>query len=105
MSTEDSVLVAIMNNQRDFKLARDEHWYRIPVDKAHKWGKHHWPPRWLAFYQTQVFGDEAFSVRYFAHVHDVRRVQRRQLFLNETNDRKAEGWYYQLIISPLQTLP
>jgi very-short-patch-repair endonuclease len=94
-----------MNNQRDFKLARDEHWYRIPVEMAHKWGKHHWPPRWLAFYQAQVFGEEAFSVRYFAHVHEVRTVQRRQLFPNEANDRKAESWYYQMILSPLQMLP
>jgi len=94
-----------MNNARDFRLARDEHWYRIPVDKAHKWGKHHWPPKWLAFYQTKVFGCDAFSVRYYAHVHDVCKVQRKVLFPREINDSKAEDWYYQLIISPLQVRP
>lgn len=63
MNREDSVLVAIMNYARDFRLARDEHWYRIPVDKAQKWGKRHWPPKWIAFYQTRIFKDEAYSVR------------------------------------------
>ena len=105
MSREDSVLVAIMNYARDFRLARDEHWYRIPVDKAQKWGKHHWPPRWIAFYQTRIFKDEAYSVRYFACVREIREVQRRQLFPDEVDDKKADGWYYQLILSPLQVRP
>lgn len=27
----DRVLVAIMNNPRDFKIAQEEGWYRIPM--------------------------------------------------------------------------
>ena len=105
MSTEDSLLVAIMNNTRDFALARDEHWYRIPVEKAHKWGKHHWPPKWLAFYQTRAFKDHSYSVRYYAHVHDIRKAQRRDLLPAESLSKKADDWYYQLILSPLQIRP
>jgi len=30
----DRVLVAVMNNRRDFEIARDEGWYRIPVKHA-----------------------------------------------------------------------
>ena len=30
----DRVLVAIMNNPRDFEIARDEGWYRIPAKRA-----------------------------------------------------------------------
>src|SRR5436309_1811130 len=104
MAGENSVLVAIMNNVPDFALAHDAHWYRIPVEKAQKWGKHHWPPKWLAFYQTQIFGQEAYSVRHYAHVHDVREVRRRDLFPVQPNDKKADNLYYQLILSPLQTL-
>ena len=104
MSSEESLLVAIMNDARDFELARDDHWYRIPVDNAVKWGKHHWPPRWLAFYQTASEGG-SLLVRYYAHVHEVREVQRRQLFPDELDDKKADNSYYQLILSPLQILP
>jgi len=42
------VLVAIMNDPTDFVLAQEQHWYRILVDSTPK----HWPPQWLAFYQT-----------------------------------------------------
>ncbi len=34
MHPEDRVLVALMNNERDFDLARDEGWYRIPTKHA-----------------------------------------------------------------------
>ena len=30
------VLVAIINNEQDFAIARDHHWYRIPVRSAEK---------------------------------------------------------------------
>src|SRR5947209_5679237 len=105
MADENSLLVAIMNSPWDFSLARDAYWYRIPVEQAHKWGKHHWPPRWLAFYQSKVFGDEAYSVRYYAHVNDVRQVRRCDLFPDEADDKKADNPYYQLMLSPLQMRP
>ena len=54
-------LVAVLNNRADFEHAESEHWYRIPeltapdgVEKI----------RWIAFYLTQVFGREKWSVRY-----------------------------------------
>ena len=48
------VLVAIVNNLKDMRIAREEGWYRIPVASVRKWLKDRWPPRWLAFYQTKV---------------------------------------------------
>jgi very-short-patch-repair endonuclease len=99
------VLVAIMNSNADFKFARDQHWYRIPVGKAEKWGRHHWPPAWLAFYQTQLFKDEGCQVKYYARVHDIRIVERRELFPLLTGDKKADRLYYRLQIGPLHELP
>ncbi len=64
VANRGQVLVAIMNNQSDFARLRDELWYRIPVESAPK----RWPPRWLAFYQTKVFGSEAYAVRYYGRV-------------------------------------
>ena len=67
------VLVAIMNNRRDFAIARDEHWYRIPVKSA--------PSavvaQRLAFYQTKAFGEQAWAINYWAEVKARRIVKRR----------------------------
>ena len=49
MPARGEVLVAILNNLLDFAVARDEHWYRIPVDSAHKRLRERWPPQWVAF--------------------------------------------------------
>ena len=51
------VLVAIMDNKRDFTILQEQLWYRVPADKALKC----WPPTWLAFSQTKVFGDERWT--------------------------------------------
>jgi len=60
-SVSRDVLVAILNNVRDFKIARDSHWYRIPLGSVEKWLTRSWSPRWLAFYQTKVFGRESHA--------------------------------------------
>ncbi|MFH1929544.1 MAG: DUF559 domain-containing protein [Chloroflexota bacterium] len=99
------VLVAIMNNLLDFAIARDKHWYRIPVHSANNLLKDRWPPQWMAFYQTKVFGEEAHAVSYYARVLEIRQVSRWQLFPEEPYEEKSEKRYYQLILSPLERLP
>jgi very-short-patch-repair endonuclease len=85
--------------------ARDERWYRIPVESAHKWLKNRWPPSWLAFYQTKVFKDEAYAINYFSKVHEVREVSRQELFPNEPDNEKTARLYYQLVLGAMQTRP
>ena len=99
------VLVAIMNNLLDFAIARDKHWYRIPVRSANNLLKDRWPPQWLAFYQTKPFGREAHAVNYYARVLEIRQVVRWQPFPEEPDEEKSEKSYYQLILSPLERLP
>lgn len=94
------VLVAIINNYRDFEILRGEGWYRIPVTKAPR----RWPPQWLAFYQTKVFGDDAYAVRYFGQVSAIRQVPRKVLFPNELTSSKSERLYYQIQLRNLETL-
>ena len=101
----DRVLVAIVNNIPDFARARNQRWYRIPVHGARKWVGNRWPPRWLAFYQTEVFGTEKYSVRYFAHVLDFREVSRWELFPEEVSEGKALHHYYRLDLGSLEALP
>ena len=56
---EKELLVAILTNKSDLAILQEQGWYRIPVDRAPR----RWPPRWLAFYQPKVFGDDAYLIR------------------------------------------
>lgn len=103
--TPGELLVAILNDPRDFHYAADDHWYRIPVAGVGRFLKGRWPPRRLAFYQTKIFAEEAYSVRYYADVIGIRRVTRRDLFPNEPDGIKSAKTYYRLELSPLQQLP
>jgi very-short-patch-repair endonuclease len=99
------VLVAIMNSPTDFAIAQDRHWYRIPVSSVQRFLKERWPPEWLAFYQTKVFGSERYSIRHYARVVDIHKVFRWQLFPDEPVNEKTNRQYYQLMLSPLKQLP
>ena len=104
-SVQHRVLIGILNNRRDFLIARDSHWYRIPRGSVQKWLSDSWPPGWVAFYQTKTFGPESHSVRYYAEVLDVRQVQRGQLFPEQQGDSRRNEIYYQLMLGPLLQLP
>lgn len=105
MSTRGEVLVAIVNNRLDFNLAYEQYWYRIPVSSVKNLLKQRWPPQWLAFYQTKIFGQEAHAVNYFAQVIDIQKQYRQQLFPDEPPNAKSNRQYYKLILQPLQRLP
>ena len=81
------VLVAIIKEPSDFAIVRDQHWYRIPVNSVDKRLKKRWPPRWLAFYLTKVFGHERHAVNYYARVVDIRKVYRWELFQDNPPDK------------------
>ncbi|MBN2362848.1 DUF559 domain-containing protein [candidate division WOR-3 bacterium] len=98
------VLVAILKNKEDLLIARDLHWYRIPVDKADKLLSKKWPPEWLAFYMPKIFGKEAFSVRHYARVLRIEKAKRWQLFPQNPLNNDSDKEYYQLLISDLYNL-
>lgn len=99
-SKRGEVLVAIMNDKGDFAILQVEKWYRVPVDKAPK----QWPPRWLAFYQTKKFGDEAFAVNYYGRVSGIEVVKRRELFPNEFPNAKSDREYYRIRLEDVKQL-
>lgn len=105
MSQRGEILVAIVNNMRDFAIINEQHWYRIPESSVKKWLKDRWPPQWIAFYQTKAFGSEAHAVNYYAQVIEIKRVLRTDLFPNEIPGKNSSKRYFQLILGPLQKLP
>lgn len=104
MSKSGELLVAIMNNQIDFSIARDRHWYRIPVDSVSKWLKNKWPPQWLSFYQTKAFQEKAHSIQYYSRVLKINIAKRWQLFPERPIEKNSDKLYYQLLIEPLKKL-
>ena len=99
--SDPRVLVAVMNNTRDFEIARDRGWYRIPLKRA--------PAQigadYLAFYHTAAFEQEKWSVRHYAPVKGYHIVTRADLLPDEATHPRAEDKYYRLDIGTLQELP
>lgn len=97
-------LVALMNNKRDFKIAHEQHWYRIPVKTRQvpqsvidKTLKH------MAFYHTKEFGQDAYCVRWYTEVKDISIVKRKELLPELPNDPKANDDYYKIHLDELRT--
>jgi hypothetical protein len=98
---EERVLVAVLNNRRDFDIARREAWYRIPARHA--------PPSTteaavLAFYFTRAFGEEKWAIHWYARILGHELVRRRDLLPAEADHPRADEPYLKLQIGPLQRL-
>ncbi len=102
----NTVLIAIMNNPKDFLIAKEQGWYRIP------YGKQTTPlivrdgtVKVIAFYHTSKFKNYKFSIRFMAEVQAISVVSRQVLFPNESaSSTKASNEYYKLEIGPLMPL-
>lgn len=93
--------MAIITNLEDWRIVSEEGWYRIPTDKVPR----RWPPQWIAFYHTKVFGDLAFAVRFVCQVTSITEVDRHDLFPDDTDSRKAQRRYFKLSLTPPVELP
>jgi len=101
MYPEDRVLVAVMNNRRDFEQTRDWGWYRIPLKHAPKTTTE---TDYLAFYFTKAFGDERWAIHWYAPVRGHEMVRRQDLLPNEPDHPRANHIYYKLQLGPLERL-
>jgi hypothetical protein len=99
--SSDRVLVAIMNNRRDFGIARDDGWYRIPLEHAPKSVTE---AVVLAFYFTRVFKDDKWSICWYAPVRGHELVCRRDLLPDQSNHPRADKVYYKMQLGPLMRL-
>ncbi len=95
------VLVAVINDPRDLEIARVQGWYRIPLLRA--------PSRvgadYLAFYQTKIFGEEAWAINYYAPIKRFLIVSRQDLLPDQSDHPRAKERYYKIEIGPLRRLP
>jgi hypothetical protein len=98
---ESLILVVIINNQRDFEIARLLGWYRIPLRSAPKVIA----VDFLAFYQTAAFGHEKWRIQFVAPVQGHELTTRLELLRDELNHPRAHQEYYKIQIGPMQPLP
>lgn len=97
-----TVLVALINNPRDLTIAREQHWYRIPIRHTPKRGIN---APILAFYQTKIFGEQSCSINYYAYTNTWDIVPRVQLLPDEPFHPRAHDLYYRVTLSELRSLP
>ncbi len=94
----DEVLIGVMNRPKDFALARDAGWYRIPQAHAPRSVEH---AAVLAFYFTAAFPQDKWSIAWYAEIRGYELVRRRDLLPDEANHPRADEPYYKLQIGPL----
>lgn len=100
-SPDSLILVAVMNNRRDFEIARLLGWYRIPLRSAPKVIA----VDYLAFYQTSAFGEHQGRIEYLAPVKGYELTTRAELLRDEVDHPNADMEYYRIQLGPLTKLP
>jgi very-short-patch-repair endonuclease len=103
IKSQNDVLVALMNRTEDFRIAKEQGWYRIPVKNA--------PPiikeghaSYIAFYHTKTFTKERFTIQWFGKITKFSILKREQLFPNEIKNIKTGKEYYKIEFSQLKQL-
>lgn len=94
------ILVAVLNNPRDFEIARLLGWYRIPLRFAPKVIA----VDYLAFYQTAAFNDDKWRICYTAPVRGHELMARIDLLKDEPDHPHAHHEYYKIQLGPLEKL-
>jgi hypothetical protein len=100
-SDDSLILVVVINNLRDFEIARLLGWYRIPLRSAPKMVD----VDYLAFYQTAAFGEEKWRIECYAAVRGHELTTRAELIRDEPDHPHANQEYYKIQLGPLEQLP
>ena len=91
MYPDDRVLVGVVNRKKDFRIACNQHWYRIPQNQM---------PRGIQaeyialFLSGKTFKEQAGGIAWFARITGLELARRKELLPDE--DKKAEEIYYKV---------
>ena len=101
----NDVLVAIMKDKTDFVKLHNELWYRIPISSAPSNIKSG-DAKILAFYQTSIFKEDKWQIKWYGRIKKQTEVTRQNLFPTESlKSKKAHVKYYKLELESLHALP
>ena len=98
MYPEDRVLIGVINRRADFERAREQGWYRIPIETAPK----HIDSEYIAFYFSRNFKEKNGGVHYFARRTGHELVRRRDLLPDEGGHPRADKLYYRIALGKMQ---
>jgi len=99
MYPEDRVLVGVMPDPRDFEIAQERHWYRVPVSQAPN-GIH---AEYIAFYFTARFPrDLRWAVSYYARRTGHELARRINLFPDQPDHPRAQEQYYKVQLGEMR---
>lgn len=101
MLPDDVFLVGVINHPRDLAAARDQHWYRIPLERF-KYDLTVDKVDYLAFFLSRKFGDLNGSIPYYAVKTGVELVRRRDLLPDEADHPRADEQYYRISLGGLK---
>jgi hypothetical protein len=96
MDAQDSVLVVFVKTREDWDVACNRHWYRMPLKR----GPSDITAGWIAFYLPAPFGDDRFSVPFYARILEVHVVRRTDLFPDQADHPHAQDPYYTISFEP-----
>ncbi len=100
-----NTLVALLKYRSDLSIALNQYWYRIPVKtKRTPLIVRQNQLEYIAFYQTSVFGEEAFKIKWFAKVKNITVVKRKKLFPAEPRNPKSNEDYYKIEFNKCEKL-
>lgn len=98
MFPDDRVLVAVINRKRDFDIARDAHWYRVPQARM----KRGINAEYLAFFLSgKVFKERSGGIHYYAERRGLELAYRRDLLPKEVNRPRGGDVYYKIQLGDL----
>jgi len=101
-----NMLVAILKYKNDLGIALNKNWYRIPTrTKRTPILVRENRLEYIAFYQTSVYGNEAFKIQWFARVKNISVVKRNELFPEEPRNPKSKDEYFKIEIHKCEQLP
>ncbi len=102
MDADDAILIVLMNNTRDLRIAREERWYRIPLRHAPAQISR---AKFIAFYLTSAFRADKWSIREYAPVLGHELLRRRDLFPDDSDHPRVDEAYYKLQLGQTIHLP
>lgn len=99
MHPEDRVLVGVMKRKKDFQIALEQKWYRIPQSQASR-GIY---MEYIAlFFGGRAFGDLNGGIHYYARRTGHELATRVQLLPDEPDHKHAHDPYYKIQFRELQ---
>lgn len=95
------MLVCVLKYRIDMSILKDQLWYRIPVKSAPENLNEF---KFLSFYQTKIFENENWMIKYYGPIKSITTLKRKQLFPHEPRNEKSEEKYHKIELYELLTL-